>query len=97
MTDRIRLLNFPAQETPRIEEIIHLAWQSRGGIQQTRQYDAAHEIKLKGYPWGHSMWGEEKCQSRGLVSGILGGMYEIGWILKASVDVSGKELDKGDD
>lgn len=95
MTDRIRLLRFPSEHVQQITSIVNHAWAR--GIQATRPYDASDEIKLKGNPWSSSngFWGDDKVQARRLVCAILGGLFDLGWILKASVDISKKEYDKG--
>ncbi|KAK9482219.1 hypothetical protein V1527DRAFT_34259 [Lipomyces starkeyi] len=92
MRDRIRLLRFPDRDVTQIQDIIRLAWPR--GIQDTRFYDAAKEIKLYGNPWSASSWGAEKTEARRLLCQILHGLFDMGWILQASVDISKKEYDK---
>jgi hypothetical protein len=55
----------------------------------------SHEIKTKGNPWSGTTWDREKLESRSLMSNILEELYNMGWLLKASVDISKKERDKG--
>jgi hypothetical protein len=93
MTDRIRLLRFPARDVQLIQDIIRHAWPR--GIQNTRVYDAANEIKLYGNPWSSSSWSDQKTDSRRLICRVLNGLFDMGWVLKASVDISKKEYDKG--
>jgi hypothetical protein len=92
MTDRIRLLRFPSTDIPPIRTIIAQSWPR--GIQDLRNYDQSSEMKLHGNPWSTSAR-EQKTEARGLVMGLLAGLFEMGWVLKASVDVSKKEYDKG--
>ncbi|KAK9433308.1 hypothetical protein V1505DRAFT_156070 [Lipomyces doorenjongii] len=92
MRDRIRLLRFPDKDVTQIQEIIRLSWTR--GIQDTRVYDAAKEIKLYGNPWSPSSWSDEKTEARRLICNILHGLFDMGWVLKASVDISKKEYDK---
>ncbi|KAK9375221.1 uncharacterized protein V1513DRAFT_431098 [Lipomyces chichibuensis] len=92
MTDRIRLLRFPDRDVTQILNIIRLSWPR--GIQDTRDYDAAKEVKLYGRPWSLSSWGAERTEARRLICQILHGLFDMGWILQASVDISKKEYDK---
>lgn len=92
MTDRIRLLRFPDADIPRIQAIVKHSWPR--GIQDLRTYDQSHELKLKGNPWSAS-GRDQKSEARWLVMGLLRGVFEMGWVLKAAVDVSKKEYDKG--
>ncbi|PGH00220.1 hypothetical protein GX51_05917 [Blastomyces parvus] len=93
MTDRIRFLGFPSADVTRIYEIIRGCWPK--GIQSTREYGPSNEIRLLGSPWRPSSWFEdEKTAARRLVCGLLRGLYEMGWVLKASVDVLKKEGNK---
>src|SRR6266536_5263108 len=89
MRDRIRLLRFPAQDVTQIQEIIRRAWPR--GIQDIRVYDASNEFKLYGNPWSPSSWSDERTDARRLIYRILSGLFDMGWILKASVDISKKE------
>jgi hypothetical protein len=94
MTDRIRLLRFPPQDTARIRDIIQRSWAK--GIQDQRPYDASQEYKLHGNPWSPRGWSnDQRTDSRKLVCGLLEGLFDMGYILKASVDISKKEFDKG--
>lgn len=93
MRDRIRLLRFSARDVDQIQELIKRSWPK--GIQETRLYDQAHEIKLRGNPWHPSNWNDERTQARRLMCRTLEGLFDMGWVLKASVDISKKEFDKG--
>jgi hypothetical protein len=92
MTDRIRLLRFPDADVPRIQGIIKDSWPR--GIQDIRLYDQSNEIKLHGNPWSAS-GSSQKSEARWLVKGLLRGLFDMGWVLKAAVDISKKEYDKG--
>ncbi|KAK9371464.1 uncharacterized protein V1513DRAFT_455682 [Lipomyces chichibuensis] len=92
MTDRIRLLRFSDRDVTQILNIIRDAWPR--GIQDYRDYDAAKEVKLYGNPWSCSAWSDEKTEARRLLCQILRGLFDMGWILQASVDISKKKYDK---
>jgi hypothetical protein len=93
MTDRIRLLRFPEGDVSRIQGIIRSSWQR--GIQDLRVYDQSNEIKLHGNPWGQNYATAQKLDARRLMMGLIRGLFDMGWILKAAVDISKKEYDKG--
>jgi hypothetical protein len=93
MTDRIRLIRFPPKHVEQVEEVVRKAWPK--GIQSTRVYGVSHEIKTKGNPWSGTTWDKEKVAARSLISDLLGELYSMGWLLKASVDMSKKDRDKG--
>jgi hypothetical protein len=93
MTDRLRLIRFPSDQVPQIEQVVRTSWTR--GVQETRKYGVSHEIKLKGNPWFGSSWDREKIAARAMISSILGELYSMGWILKACVDLSKKDRDIG--
>ena len=93
MTDRVRLIKFPTEHIKPKEQAVRRAWPR--GIQSTRKYGLAHEIKLYGNPWSGTYWDKDKIAARTMISALLGELYSIGWVLKASVDLSKKEKDKG--
>ncbi|KAL2384026.1 hypothetical protein RJZ90_002268 [Blastomyces dermatitidis] len=77
----------PTPSTPSKPEI---------GMLSTREYGPSDEIRLRGNPWRPSAWFEdEKTAARRLVCGLLRGLYDMGWVLKSSVDVLKKEGNKG--
>ena len=92
MTDRIRLLNFPREEQSHIKTAVESAWER--GIQDERMYGSSYELKLRGNPWGTHVRDQSVFESRKLMCSILGGLFDLGWVLKAAVDVSKKEFDK---
>ncbi|KAM5472041.1 hypothetical protein MferCBS49748_001489 [Microsporum ferrugineum] len=85
MTDRIRLMRFPAHMVPQIIEMVRTSWPK--GINAPREYGQSLEIKLNGNPWSPHSWGESKVDARRLVTRLLDGLYLRGWIIKASVDI----------
>ncbi|KAK9343194.1 hypothetical protein V1522DRAFT_413927 [Lipomyces starkeyi] len=60
---------FASLDVTQIQDIIRRAWPR--GIQDTRVYDAAKEVKLYGNPWSVSSWGAEKTEARRLLCQIL--------------------------
>ena len=93
MTDRIRLLNFPREDHSRVKTLVEAAWPN--GIQNERIYSSSYELKLSGNPWGRNSWGQSTMfESRRLMCAILAGLFDMGWVLKAAVDISKKEFDK---
>jgi len=89
-TDRLRLLQFSQIEINAIRNAIQLVWAK--GIQQERDYYGSFEFKLRGRPW----WGqaEDAVPSRQLMISVLRTLYDLGWILVTSIDISKKEWDK---
>ncbi|KAK9241288.1 hypothetical protein V1525DRAFT_335067 [Lipomyces kononenkoae] len=92
MTDRLRFLRFPKRDVSQVEAAIQRFW-SRG-IQDTRTYGESYEVKLHGHPWRPTSWGNEKIDACRLICQILNSLFDMGWVLKASVDISTKEFDK---
>ncbi|KAF1992471.1 hypothetical protein K402DRAFT_320603 [Aulographum hederae CBS 113979] len=91
-TDKIRLLKFPAGDVAVLQDLIARAW--RLGIQKVRNFDAAHEIKVRGNPWVSSSWGEDKVAARRLMCGMLAELWEMGWVVNAIVEVGKRKFDK---
>jgi hypothetical protein len=92
--DRIRFLRLPDSHISELEKTIQRVW-SRG-IQERGKYDEAYEFKLRGLPWSmKTLSGDTKPEPRRLVCAVLECLYNLGWIYKASVDVSKKGSDKG--
>lgn len=89
MMDRMRFINFNAREFSALRGVLGSVWP----IQDVRVYGGADEIKFKGYPWQERVNGDD--QARRLVRRMLEALYDMGWVLQAAVDVSRKELDKG--
>lgn len=90
MTDRIRLFRFPEHITQVIQQAIITSWPQ--GIQDTREYCGSYEFKLKGNPWRSVS--DEATHSRRLMNSILEALFNNGWVLSLSTDVSKKLEDK---
>jgi hypothetical protein len=90
--DRIRFISFGADDVTAMRGIIQTAWPR--GINSTRPYGGADELKLNGYPWRSDSRGGD--DSRRLIRALLGGLFDRGWVLQAAVDMSKKDLDKGE-
>ncbi|KAK2787550.1 hypothetical protein FQN53_004999 [Emmonsiellopsis sp. PD_33] len=91
--DRIRLLGFSQEDVIGIETVIKQRWAK--GIQDKRPYGPSREFKLYGSPWNPSSWFEdEKTAARRLMCGLLESLYNMGWVLKAAVDIIKKDGDK---
>lgn len=88
MTDRLRLIQFPPADIARIQELVRRAWP--GGIQDSRTYNVAHELKLKGHPW------TSNSGSRNFMRILLQGLYEMGWVYDAAVMLGRKQKQKGE-
>ncbi|KAF1814800.1 hypothetical protein P152DRAFT_384025, partial [Eremomyces bilateralis CBS 781.70] len=92
MTDRLRFLQFPQEIITAVQNIITNVW-SRG-IQDTRLYHGSYEIKLRGNPCKRSGYSDDAVHSRRLMNHILATLYQHGWILSLSTDISKKAMDK---
>jgi len=90
MTDRIRLLQFPIPIIQTVQTAIVKSWPR--GIQGTRDYYGSREFKLRGNPW--SGQSEEAVHSRRLMCTVLAALFDAGWLLRLSTDVSKKQMDK---
>jgi len=90
MSDRLRLIQFPAEVIDLTRTAIKSAWPK--GIQEERNYYGAHEFKLRGNPWrGQS---GDAIPSRSLMCTVLATLYNLGWVVLHSTDISKKQLDK---
>lgn len=95
MTDRIRFLQFPDSDLPRLTDIVAGAWSN--GIQSTREYAGSFEIKLKGNPWTHAhpSISPGDNQARRLIRILLEGLYNMGWVFDINVRTCRKPNEKG--
>lgn len=95
MTDRIRFLQFPDSDLPRLVDIISGAWSN--GIQSTRQYAGSYEVKLKGNPWmeNSSSAAPGDNHARRLIRLLLEGLYNMGWQFETAVRACKKSAEKG--
>lgn len=91
MTDRIRFLQFPDHDIPRLLDIVATSWSN--GIQGTRQYAESFEIKLKGNPW---IYDADDNQARRLIRQLLEGLHDLGWLFETSVRTCKKSSEKGE-
>jgi hypothetical protein len=90
MTDRLRTMQFPPSVIRTIQIIIVQNWP--GGIQAERDYFGSHEFKLKGKPWsGHQ---DQSVHARRLMNRIFEALYNAGWVLAISTDISKTQFDK---
>src|SRR5215469_5205763 len=83
-SDRIRLISFPRTIVDAVEETIQSSWPR--GIQNTREYNGSHEIKLCGWPW--STGSDELFLATRLICRILALLYTHDWVLGLSTDIS---------
>ncbi|KAG0353821.1 hypothetical protein BC939DRAFT_472769 [Gamsiella multidivaricata] len=83
-TDRIRLIDAPADIPALIKHAVQTQW--KFGIQQEQIYDTSYEFKLRGNPFVPC--GVEAVVSRMMLSQILANLRAIGFKLYASVDIS---------
>lgn len=91
----MRFIRFPDADIPRLQQVVARNWAR--GIQDRRVYGESHEVQLVGNPWGGARtWSSGKVNARRLMAGVFGGLEDMGWVVKAAVDISGKELDKGE-
>lgn len=95
MFDRIRFLQFPASDHPKLLEIVSSAWSN--GIQTTREYAGSYEIQFKGNPWSHTSSGTtpNDSHSRRLMRLLLEGLYNMGWVFETALRVCKKSSEKG--
>ncbi|UJR08572.1 hypothetical protein I4U23_012831 [Adineta vaga] len=89
-SDKLRLLRFPSTIIDVLRQAIMNGWSK--GIQRERTYENTYEFKLHGNPW----WGQgnEAVPSRMLMTHILAALYNYGWYLLASADISKSKYDK---
>jgi hypothetical protein len=83
-SDRIRLISFPPIIVDAVQEIIQSTWPR--GIQNTREYNGAHEFKLCGWPWGTSR--DESLLATRLMCRILEMLYTHGWVISLPTGIS---------
>ena len=91
MSDKIRFLNFPAADTTHIRAIVQRHWPR--GIQRDQRYGGAVEIKLYGTPWGYNQY--SNYDGIQLMRHIFEVLFDLGWVLHASVDICKKQYEKG--
>ncbi|KAF4571744.1 hypothetical protein EYR40_008268 [Pleurotus pulmonarius] len=89
-SDLLRLIQFPPEPARIVRNAITQSWPR--GIKEERDYHGAHEFKLKGNPW--SGQGTEAVPSRIFMCQVLADLYNAGWVLFASTDISKNGMDK---
>lgn len=92
MSDRIRFVQFSEEDINVIRTTIQRFWAK--GIQEERPYSVSYEFKLRGNPWSGSGTGSEAVPALILMREVLACMYQQGWLMTASTDVSRKKYDK---
>lgn len=90
MSDRLRFLQFPMEVTQAVQNVVAGSWHQ--GIQEHREYYGSYEIKMRGNPWRG--YGDESVYARRLMYRIFEALFNLGWVLSISTDVSKKQLDK---
>ena len=92
--DRVLLCGFPPNTIQAIHEIIPLMWTQ--GIQEQAVWDRTNLIKLAGYPWSHSSSVDRSViESRRLVCAMLQVLFNQGWILETTTNLTGAEEGMG--
>lgn len=90
MGDRIRFLQLPDEVVVAIRSRVKDAWPR--GIQDERNYYGSWELKMRGNPWMPA--GDDAIHARRLTREIMSGLYNLGWVLYISTDISRKTNDK---
>ncbi|KAK5084432.1 hypothetical protein LTR05_005508 [Lithohypha guttulata] len=88
--DRIRLLQFPDSAANTVRQAIQKSWPQ--GIQDQRHIHNSLELKLKGLPWLGP--GSDAMHARRLMRTIFEDLFDAGWVLSLSTDVSKRNRDK---
>lgn len=90
--DTLRFLKFSDRDIGVIRTILQHNWDR--GIKSEGPYSDAYEFRVKGGPWNGSGNGPDAVPALTLMKGLLKGLYEIGWILMSSTDISREAMDK---
>jgi hypothetical protein len=91
MLDRIRLINFTQVEVQAVKQVVKTRWQP--GLVQTRPYGESTEIWVRGRPWAYVSNGND--DARRLLLGILETLFDLGWVVQCSLDITRKSESKG--
>ncbi|TLS30553.1 hypothetical protein PpBr36_02718 [Pyricularia pennisetigena] len=91
MFDRIRLINFPPEEVDAVREVVIRVWPE--GIKDVRPYGGATEIKCRRWPFSSGQFNGDD-NSRRLVMRLVNVLFDMGWVLQTTLDMSNKEYDK---
>lgn len=102
MSDRIRMLHFPASTIEAVRKVIIANW--RRGIQAVRPYAGSYEFKLRGNPWSVNVNPrsgpdtadptDEAMAAVRLMKCVLEALYNEGWALYTSTNCLNKEYGK---
>ncbi|CAJ2502280.1 Uu.00g096740.m01.CDS01 [Anthostomella pinea] len=87
--DRLRLLGFPSEIQQLVRQTLQAHWPR--GVQEERPYGGSYEFKLKGNPW--RALSEDGVTARRLITRLLEALFNVGWVLNLSADVSCKQRD----
>lgn len=90
MLDRIRLIDFPVSDVLAIQELVKTNWAP--GVKAVENYGDARQIRMHGSPWSASYNGND--DARVLILRILERLYDLGWVMQASIDLVRKDVDK---
>jgi len=88
--DKIRLLDFPDEAVEVIKQVVQTGWPY--GLQDSRTVHNSLELKLKGLPWLGP--GSDSMHARRFMRKLFEALFDAGWILSLSTDVSKKTKDK---
>ncbi|XP_065058499.1 uncharacterized protein LOC135686231 [Rhopilema esculentum] len=95
-TDRIRIINAPADTVEAITDEIRRLWLF--GIQCEEENGPSMELKLQGNPWRYSYDGHDGAHGRVLLLHLLKLCASLGWFVIVSANVSAKyHVDRRDD
>ncbi|KAK2932015.1 hypothetical protein FoTM2_006472 [Fusarium oxysporum f. sp. vasinfectum] len=90
MFDRIRLINFTEAEVSGIKEVVAARWSP--GLAHVQPYGESMEFRLRGRPWLHRSGGND--DSRRLMLRILEKLFDMGWVLQGSMEITLKSESK---
>ncbi|KAI6364099.1 hypothetical protein MCOR31_007583 [Pyricularia oryzae] len=91
MFDRIRLINFSPDEVNAVRDVVTRVWPE--GIKDVRPYGGATEIKCRGWPFSSGQFNGDD-NSRRMILRIVNVLFDMGWVLQTTLDMSNKEYDK---
>ncbi|KAF4943497.1 hypothetical protein FGADI_13373 [Fusarium gaditjirri] len=84
MSDRIRLIKFTEEEVSGIKEVVAARWPP--GLVSVKPYGESMEFWLRGRPWSHRSGGND--DSRRLMLRILEKLFDMGWVLQGSMEIT---------
>lgn len=88
--DKICLLDFPDEAIQVVKQAIQTDWPH--GLQDFRTVHNSLELKLKGLPW--LGFGSDSMHARRFIRKLFEALFDAGWILSLSTNVSKKNKDK---